>query len=374
MEPLGRDFLMVDVATAVTVVDAATKAGVPVLLWGDPGVGKTSVVRALGAGAGVPVEVVSGSQSEPVDIAGWPRPDGDVVRLLVPEWVANLSAGGYLFLEELTTCPPAVQAAMLSVTFDRVVGRVKLGDDVRIVAAANPPDRSAGGLDLTPPMANRFLYLDFEPSTDEWLAGMRSGFAGVPASRAVAADALRVADEVGVVCAFIETRPTLLQRYPDTDTAAGRAWPSRRTWDYVARVLPWLRGDDTAAVTAAVVGLIGEAAGFEFISWRAALDLPSVADVLADPTVMDWSGARPDRVWAVLSGVVSWAATKGSKEAWNRAWGPLVAAATGGAPDVAGAAARSLGAAMPPGAKPPAAARQFRDVLVAAGLMDGSAV
>lgn len=365
---------MVDVATAVTVVDAATKAGVPVLLWGDPGVGKTSVVRALGAGAGVPVEVVSGSQSEPVDIAGWPRPDGDVVRLLVPEWVANLSAGGYLFLEELTTCPPAVQAAMLSVTFDRVVGRVKLGDDVRIVAAANPPDRSAGGLDLTPPMANRFLYLDFEPSTDEWLAGMRSGFAGVPASRAVAADALRVADEVGVVCAFIETRPTLLQRYPDTDTAAGRAWPSRRTWDYVARVLPWLRGDDTAAVTAAVVGLIGEAAGFEFISWRAALDLPSVADVLADPTVMDWSGARPDRVWAVLSGVVSWAATKGSKEAWNRAWGPLVAAATGGAPDVAGAAARSLGAAMPPGAKPPAAARQFRDVLVAAGLMDGSAV
>lgn len=55
------------------------------------------------------------------------------------------------------------------------------------------------------------------------------------------------------------------------------------------------------------------------------------------------------------------------------AWGPLVEAATHGAPDVAGAAARSLSVAMPAGAKPPAAARKFKDVMIAAGLDVGSA-
>ena len=52
---------------------------------------------------------------------------------------------------------------MLTVALERMVGRTKLPDAVRIVAAANPPDRAAGGVDLTPPMANRFLHIDFEP-------------------------------------------------------------------------------------------------------------------------------------------------------------------------------------------------------------------
>lgn len=361
---------MADLATAVTVIDAASRAGVPALLWGDPGVGKTSVVRALGRSEGVPVEVLIGSQREPVDIAGWPVVTDGVMRLAPPDWLDTLltNDGGYLLLDELTTCSQAVQAAMLTVVFDRVVGRQPLPKDVRIVAAANPPDRSAGGVDLPSPMANRFLHIDFEPSTQDWLTGMRTNFGQVPASRAVAADDLRRADEVGVVCAFIEARPDLLHRHPTTDEAAGKAWPARRTWHALAKVLPFLRPDDVAALSVAALGLVGEAAGSEFIAWRATLDLPAVSDVIEDPSLVDWSGLRPDQTWAVLSGVVSWASGRGSKDAWQKAWGPVVAAATAGAPDVAGAAARSLGAAMPPGAKPPASARKFTDVMIAAGL------
>jgi hypothetical protein len=103
------------------------------------------------------------------------------------------------------------------------------------------------------------------------------------------------------------------------------------------------------------------------------MDLPAVADVIADPSIVTWATARPDQVWAVLSGVVAWASGKGTKDAWMTAWGPLVEAATHGAPDVAGAAARALSVAMPAGAKPPAAARKFKDVMIAAGLDVGSA-
>jgi hypothetical protein len=39
-------------------LSVAVHAGLPVLLWGSPGSGKTSVVRALGDALGWPVEVV----------------------------------------------------------------------------------------------------------------------------------------------------------------------------------------------------------------------------------------------------------------------------------------------------------------------------
>ncbi|TKV35400.1 AAA family ATPase [Mycobacteroides abscessus] len=362
---------MADLATSVTVIDAAARTQVPVILWGEPGLGKTAVIRALAAADQVPMETLIGSQREPVDIAGWPVVvDGSVQTLALPDWAKTLvdSAGGYLLLDELTTCSQAVQAAMLTVIQERMVGRVRLPDAVRIVAAANPADCGAGGIDLAPPTANRFLHVMFEPTVQEWLTGMRGGFRTLPASRAVAADELREADEVGAVCAFIEARPALLHEFPGTDEARGRAYPTRRAWHALARVLAHLRADDTAAIATAALGLVGEGAGSEYVQWRVSMDLPAVADVLADPSVMDWASSRPDQVWAVLSGVVAWAGAKGTKDAWTRAWGPVVAAATTGAPDVAGAAARELGMTMPAGVKPPAMARKFSDVMIAAGL------
>lgn len=362
---------MADLGTSVTVLDAAGRAQVSALLVSDPGFGKTSLVTALAQADQVPMQVLIGSQRDPVEVGGWPwmNHDTGVVTRSVPDWAGPLIAanGGYLLLDELNTASAATQAAMLTVALERVAGSAPLPDAVRIVAAMNPPDRSAGGVELAAPMANRFLHIDFEPTAAEWLTGMRGGFV-TPASRAVSADPARIAEEVGLVTAFIEARPELLHRLPDNEVDAGRAWPSRRSWRATAQVLARLRPDDAAAVQTAVFGLVGDGTGSEYVEWRAALDLPPVLDVLADPSVMDWEGARPDQVWAVLSAVTAWAAGQRSQSAWIEAWGPLVAAATGGAPDVAGAAARSLAVSRPPKAKVPAAARKFRDVLIAAGL------
>ena len=121
-------------------------------------------------------------------------------------------------------------------------------------------------------------------------------------------------------------------------------------------------------------GLVGEGAGVEYIEWVSKMDLPDPAAVVADPSTVDWSD-RPDRVWTILNGVVSWATSAGTATAWRDAWGPLLAAAKGGAVDVAGAAARTLNRARPSNAKPPAAVRDtFAPVLRDAGLAEaGSA-
>lgn len=363
---------MADLATSMTVIDACGRAGVSPLLVGDPGVGKTSVVRCLAEAERMPLEVVVGSQREPQDIAGYPvLRDGQLV-LAPPRFARNLGDGGYLLLDELTTCAPSTQAPMLTIALERMVGETALPDTVRVVAGCNPPDRSAGGYDLTPPLANRFCHIDFDPTVDEWLEGFVTGFASAPRSRAVAADDVRMAAERAMVAAFIRRRPELLHRYPQDDAGTAGPWPSRRSWTMLSRATAYVRDTDADALTVTVCGLVGEAAGAEYLTYRRQCDLPEPDAVIADPSIMNWT-ERPDRVWAVLSAVTAWAAARGTQDAWVKAWGPLAAAAEH-APDVAGSAARTLASARPANATIPRAARAFESALVAAGLRDAPEV
>src|SRR4051795_1643706 len=171
----------------VTVLRAAGRAGVAVCLWGDPGSGKSALIQAAAAADDVPCEIVIGSLREPSDFAGLPVVSDEGVRLEPPSWAKRLheARAGYLFLDELSTSPPAVQAAMLGVALERRVGDLLLPRAVHVVAAANPPERAADGWDLTPPLANRFLHIDYAPAVDGWIEGMTAGFS-LPAGGRVA--------------------------------------------------------------------------------------------------------------------------------------------------------------------------------------------
>src|ERR671926_182048 len=355
----------------VTVLRAAGRAGVPVCLWGDPGIGKSSLIQAAAAADGVPCETVIGSLREPSDFAGLPVVTDDGVRLEPPSWARRLEAAGagYLFLDELSTSPPAVQAAMLGVALERRIGDLVLPRAVQVVAAANPPERAADGWDLTPPLANRFLHIAYTPAVDGWIDGMTAGF-GLPAGGHVSEpNRERTAIARASVAAFIRCRPALLDACPTNANASGRAWPSRRTWTMAADVLALLAEDDTDAAYLATCGLVGEGAGVEYLTWRREADLPDPASVVADPRSVQWRRLDPSRTWAILAVVVAYTAGKGTVEAWRAAWGPLAVATELGKGDVAAACARTLLMARPPNARPPHEVRAFIGILSDAGLM-----
>lgn len=172
---------------------------------------------------------------------------------------------------------------------------------------------------------------------------------------------------------FIRHQPNHLHAFPRTADGTGGPWPSRRVWAMLAVALANVRDTDAAARQALVFGLVGEGVGVEFLTWCDQADLPDPSAVVEDPSIVAWTD-RPDRVWAILSAVVGWAANAGTVDAWRRAWGPLLAAAEAGAPDVAAAAARPLAQCRPVTARVPAAVRdRFSSVLVAAGLAEVSA-
>ena len=358
----------------VTVLRAAGRAGVAVCLWGDPGIGKSSLIQAAAAADDVPCEIVIGSLREPSDFAGLPVVADDGVRLEPPAWAKRLheAQAGYLFLDELSTSPPAVQAAMLGVALERRVGDLVLPRGVQVVAAANPPERASDGWDLSPPLANRFLHVAYTPEVERWIDGMTAGFS-LPAIGHVALPSReRRAIARANVAAFIRSRPTLLDAFPTNPSASGRAWPSRRTWTMTADVLALLAEDDADAAYIAASGLVGEGAAVEYLTWRREADLPDPAVVVADPNCVKWRSLDPSRVWAILAGVVGYSTGRGTVEAWRAGWGPLAAAAEHGKGDVAAACARTLLMARPPNARPPHEVRAFMGVLSDAGLLNAA--
>ncbi len=357
--------------TALEALAIAVAARVPVLLWGGPGTGKSSAVRDMAAAMGWPCEVVIASIREPSDFAGLPVVADGGVRFAPPRWARRLHGAGrgVLFLDEISTAPPAVQAALLRVVLERVVGDLELPAAVAVVAAANPPEQAADGWDLSAPLANRFCHLEWNVDASGFAEGLAAGWPAPPVPELPDGWEGRQPAARGLVGAFVAVRPSLLSAVPGDPSSAGRAWPSPRTWDMAARLLTAseLTGAPEDVRAALVTGAVGTGAGIELLTWLAEMDLGDPEAALADPDAFVLP-ERGDRAYAALSAVAAAVAADPTPERWVAGW-RVLARAGDGAPDVAATAARVLARCRPAGAAPPAEVKLFAPLLREAGLL-----
>jgi len=360
--------MSLDTATLQTLVltPGIHSRGLRPLLWGAPGTGKTASFESLCRSMGAECFTLVASQNEPSDVGGLPMFDGDGgMRYALPDWLMKadeVARGGKIavvFLDELTTCPPSVQAAMLRLVNEHEVRGYKLHKDVVFVAAANPTECAAGGYDLAPPAANRWMHLDWgTPSVDEWCQGMIAGWASEtearPASEIVSLMdknfPKEIAKAVGAVTGFTRSRRDLLMAMPKKgDPEAHKAWASPRTWDLVTKTIAGcsVMGVNEAVVDDLVAGCVGQGPASEFLAYRLAADLPD-PEVLLDASnykdVFELDTKRPDRTLAVLNSVAALVCPKDAAKRKPRvkaAW-EIIGDVSEGAADVAMIAARSL--------------------------------
>ncbi|MEU5999317.1 MoxR family ATPase [Streptomyces sp. NPDC047197] len=328
----------------------AVAADLPVLLWGEPGIGKTAALTQLAASLDLPLTTVIASVHEPSDFSGLPivgdDPQVQGVPMAPPQWAVELvrAGRGLLFLDELSTATPAVQAALLRVVLERRVGALQLPPGVRIVAAANPRASAADGWELSPPLANRFVHLHWVHEREVVVRGLGGVW---PRAQLPQLLPERLPEAVAyarrAICGFLEARPTLIHRLPSTETRRGGAWPSPRSWEAALTLLAFgtAAGVSREVLALVVRGAVGDGPGLELLAHLDRMDLPDPETLLADPASAELP-ERGDLRQAVLEAVVAAVGARPRRERWEAGWAVLARALETGTPDLLVAPATAL--------------------------------
>ncbi|MET8331232.1 MoxR family ATPase [Streptomyces sp. NPDC005181] len=328
--------------TQLEALTLAVAADLPVLLWGEPGIGKTAALTQLAASLDLPLTTVIASVHEPSDFSGLPivgdDPAEQGVPMAPPDWAVRLvrAGRGLLFLDELSTAPPAVQAALLRLVLERRIGALQLPPGVRIVAAANPRSSAADGWELSPPLANRFVHLQWTHDHEVVVRGLGGTWPRAtlpelkPEKLPEAVDFARRA-----VCGLLTGRPKLVHQLPSSETRRGGPWPSPRSWEMTLSLIAFATaaGSSRDVLSLLVRGTVGDGPGLELLASLDRMDLPDPEALLTDPAGADLP-ERGDLRQAVLDGVVAAVRNRPEKSRWDAAWALLVRALETGAQDL----------------------------------------
>jgi hypothetical protein len=165
-----------------------------------------------------------------------------------------------LFLDEMNSAPPAVQAAGYQLILNRRVGKYMLPDNVVIVAAGNRDSDKGVTYRMPMPLANRFVHLEMRPDFASW--------------QVWAVNKSIHKDVVGYL-SFAKQ-----DLYDFDSKSSSRAFATPRSWVFVSDLL---NDEDTDTDTQfnLVAGAIGEGLAVKFMAHRkVAGRLPEPIDIL----------------------------------------------------------------------------------------------
>jgi hypothetical protein len=239
----------------------------PLFLWGPPGIGKSDIVKQItDSFTNSHLIDIRLSLWEPTDIKGIPYFDsnsGTMVWGAPSELPTEEFAAQYntivLFLDEMNSAAPAVQAAAYQLILNRRVGTYKLPDNVVIVAAGNREADKGVTYRMPAPLANRFIHLELAVSFDDWF------------SWAVENKVHR--DVVGYL--------TFAKKdlYDFDPKSPSRSFATPRSWSFVSELLE--DGIDDSTTTDLVAGAVGEGLAVKFMAHRkVASSMPNPSDIL----------------------------------------------------------------------------------------------
>jgi len=238
----------------------------PIFLWGPPGIGKSDIVKQIADSIDAHVVDVRLSLWEPTDIKGIPYFDSNSGTMVwgAPSELPNAEmAAKYknivLFLDEMNSAAPSVQAAAYQLILNRKVGTYVLPDNVMIVAAGNREADKGVTYRMPAPLANRFIHLELAVNFDDWFSW---------------AVINKVHKDVVGYLTFAKK-----DLYDFDPKSPSRSFATPRSWSFVSELIE--DGIDENTTTDLVAGAVGEGLAVKFMAHRkVASSMPNPSDIL----------------------------------------------------------------------------------------------
>jgi hypothetical protein len=259
-----------------TVTSAGARKGIlkcfknkrPIFLWGPPGIGKSELVAGITDELGGHMIDLRLGQMEPTDLRGIPYFNKDKG---VMDWAPPIDlpdaelASKYpvvvLFLDEMNSAAPAVQAAGYQLILNRRVGKYVLPDNVVIVAAGNRESDKGVTYRMPTPLANRFVHLEMRVDHASW---------------EIWATENKIHKDVVGYIGFAKN-----DLFEFDARSASRAFATPRSWSFVSQ---FCEDNDTTdqELTDLIAGTVGEGIAIKFMAHRkVAGKMPKPEDILS---------------------------------------------------------------------------------------------
>ena len=257
-----------------------------VMVWGAPGVGKSTDVKDIARERGIGFVDVRLAQMESIDIRGLPFPDEKAKNV---KWLPSSifptdnTKGGILFLDELSSAPKDVQVAAYELILDRQLGGgdiYKLPSKWIIVAAGNRSCDRAVSTTMSSALANRMMHFEMEADIEDWAAWAT------------------VNEIHPSVVAFLRFKPKMLLDTEDQNLERG--FPTPRSWAKVGRMCVLTKNE--TRLRKEVYGLVGTSAGHQFMEfYKIAAEMDNVLEMMTNPKIPVKIPTRDDLKYAMTS-------------------------------------------------------------------------
>lgn len=243
----------------------------PLMIWGPPGGGKSSLVHQYAAAEDVELLDWRLTLMDSVDMRGTPYREGECTRWAPPiELPRKLGKRrGIIFIDELPQARMEVKNVAAMLFLERRIGEWKLPENWYVLAAGNRMGDAAGTSAMPTHLNNRLWHVELDVSLDDWMVWA-------------------LANDIDYrVIAYLKYRPSALLAFDPRSKEA--AFASPRSWAMLSSLMKRL-GESVAGVDVALLadwsaGCVGAAHGREFAGFlRTLASLCSIEQILLDPT------------------------------------------------------------------------------------------
>ncbi|MBA3026751.1 MAG: AAA family ATPase [Sulfurimonas sp.] len=267
-------------------IDILLDTDTPLFIHGSPGIGKSYIVADVAKKKGLELVDVRLSQMDPVDLRGVPSIKDEQTVWMPPVFFPkDKNSSGILFLDELNSAPPSVQAAIYQLVLNRQMGEYELPKGWRIICAGNRVSDRGVVFRLPSPLVNRMVHLHVEARFDDFkLFALKENLHHF-------------------VIGFLSFRPDLLSSEPVIEDDANPAFATPRSYHMLSNILK--ANHDINAIAPIIYGTIGYSSGLEFTSYvKVYEELPDIAAIYEGeyPEVKN----QPALLYALVSALVEY--------------------------------------------------------------------
>lgn len=259
-----------NIEQAKKACEIVINSGLVPMLWGPPGIGKTTMVKQLASTHTVDYRCLTTNLLMLDHLTGIPFNNAGSMVFSRPE---NIPADGkgFLLIDEITDGMLSIQKMLYSLVLEKSCNGHKLGADWKILAAGNRPNDGSGSSMLPSALILRMVHIGVCCEVPDFTRCLPEK-ADVDVNSWVENFALPNKINPFII-AFLKSFPHRIYHF--------QAIP--RTFEMLSNILSVYNNPD-AVLHEIILGCIGPEVGHEFFGfYKLAQQIPSIDAVLKDP-------------------------------------------------------------------------------------------